>query len=92
MKTIKSGIVYQKTYEGMSKEDIRVTFVITYVTLEIKQGLFGIKRKFKINQRSESLSNYSESLKLNKAYEYALAETWIEAHKNDNEYDFIENF
>jgi hypothetical protein len=90
MKTIKSGIVYQKTYEGMSKEDIRVTFVITYVTLEIKQGLFGIKRKFKINQRSEGLSNYSESLKLNKAYEYALAETWIEAHKNDNEYNFIE--
>jgi hypothetical protein len=76
----------------MSKENIRVTFVITYITLEIKQGLFGIKRKFKINQRSESLSNYSESLKLNKAYEYALAETWIEAHKNDNEYDFIENF
>ena len=90
MKTIKSGIVYKKTYEGMSKEDIRVTFVITYVTLEIKQGLFGIKRKFKINQRSEGLSNYSESLKLNKAFEYALAETWIEAHKNDNEYYFIE--
>lgn len=75
----------------MSKEDIRVTFVITYVTLEIKHGLFGIKRKFKINQRSESLSNYSESLKLNKAFEYALAETWIEAHKNDEKYYFIEN-
>lgn len=90
MKTIKSGIVYKRTYEGMSEEDIRVSFVITFITLEIKQGLFGIKREFKINQRSESLSNYSESLKVNKAYEYALAETWIEAHKNDNDFDFID--
>lgn len=89
MKTIKSGIVYQKTYEGMTEEGFRATFVITYITLEIKQGLFGIKRNFKINQRSEGLSNYSEALKLNKAYEYALAETWIEVHKNDNNFDFI---
>lgn len=92
MKTIKSGIVYKRTYEGMSEEDIRVSFVTTFITLEIKQGLFGIKREFKINQRSESLSNYSESLKVNKAYEYALAETWIEAHKNDNDFDFIDKF
>lgn len=92
MKTIKSGIVYKRTYEGMSEEDIRISFVITFITLEIKQGLFGLKREFKINQRSESLSNYSESLKLNKAYEYALAETWLVAHKNDNDFDFIEKF
>ena len=89
MKVYESGIVYKKIYEGITQEDVRVTFVITYITLEIKQGLFGTKRKFKINQRSESLSNYSEALKLNKAYEYALAETWIEAHKNDNDFDFI---
>ena len=92
MKTIKSGIVYKRTYEGMSEEDIRVSFVTTFITLEIKRGLFGVKREFKINQRSESLSNYSESLKVNKAYEYALAETWIEAHKNDNDFDFIDKF
>lgn len=91
MKVYESGIVYKKTYEGMTEDGFRATFVITYITLEIKQGLFGIKRKFKINQRSESLSNYSEALKLNKAYEYALAETWVEAHKNDNTFDFIIN-
>lgn len=89
MKVYESGIVYKKTYEGMTEEGFRATFVITYITLEIKRGLFGIKRNFKINQRSEGLSNYSEALKLNKAYEYALAETWIEAHKNDNDFDFI---
>ena len=69
MKVYESGIVYKKTYEGMTEEGFRATFVITYITLEIKQGLFGIKRKFKINQRSEGLSNYSEALKLNKAYD-----------------------
>jgi len=91
MKVYESGIVYKKIYEGITEDGIRTTFVITYITLEIKQGLFGIKRKFKINQRSESLSNYSESLKLNKAYEYALAETWLEAHKNDNAFEFYIN-
>ena len=92
MKVYESGIVYKRTYEGMSEENIRVSFVITFITLKIKQGIFGTKREFKINQRSEGLSNYSESLKVNKAYEYALAETWIEAHKNDKNFDFIENF
>ena len=48
MKVYESGIVYKKTYEGMTEEGFRATFVITYITLEIKQGLFGIKRKFKI--------------------------------------------
>ena len=69
MKVYESGIVYKKTYEGMTEEGFRATFVITYITLEIKRSLFGIKRKFKINQRSEGLSNYSEALKLNKAYD-----------------------
>ena len=54
MKVYESGIVYKKTYEGMTEEGFRATFVITYITLEIKKGLFGTKRKFKINQRSEN--------------------------------------
>ena len=46
MKVYESGIVYKKTYEGMTEEGFRATFVITYITLEIKKGLFGTKRKF----------------------------------------------
>lgn len=91
MKVYESGIVYKKTYDGMTEDGFRANFVITYITLEIRHGLFGIKRKFKINQRSECFSNYSEALKLNKAYEYALTKTWLEAHKNDNNFDFIIN-
>ena len=88
MKVYESGIVYKKDIRGYDRRGLQSNFCYYIYYVRNKTVFFG-KRKFKINQRSEGLSNYSEALKLNKAYEYALAETWIEAHKNDNDFDFI---